>query len=162
MRGSTRLHAHEARFDFAKPIQDFCPRQSLLRGHLPCGVNGVNLKNSLGQIEADYANLFHWMAPFRLMVDCLQLLPLWHSDAAWKEPSTSSVEPKLGQNAGDGRRLLVGELNPNPLPNHFGNLIEAGRIVAEQRQEFVSFQDAIRPAEGEINLRSVVSARLVC
>jgi hypothetical protein len=28
------------------------------------------------------------------MVGCLQLLPLWHSDAAWKEPSTSSMKAK--------------------------------------------------------------------
>ena len=70
------------------------------------------------------------------------------------------MEAKLGKNAGDGRRLLVGELNPNPLPNHFGNLEKAGCFAAEERQQFLGFQCPICPAEGEINLRSVFSAQL--
>jgi hypothetical protein len=42
------------------------------------------------------------------------------------------MEAKLGKNAGDRRRLLVRELNPNPLPNHFGNLEKAGRLRHER------------------------------
>ena len=71
-----------------------------------------------------------------------------------------SMEAKLGQNAGDRRRLLVGELNPDPLANHFGNLEKARRIAAEERQQLLGFQRTIRPPEGEINLRSVFSAQL--
>jgi hypothetical protein len=70
------------------------------------------------------------------------------------------MEAKLGKNAGDGRGLLVGELNPNPLANHFGNLEKPGCIATEQRQQFLSFQRSIGPPEGEINFRSVFSAQL--
>ncbi len=70
------------------------------------------------------------------------------------------MKSKLGKNAGDGRRLLVGKLNPDPLSNHFGNLEKPGCIAAEERQQFLGFQSSIRSPEGEINLRSVVSAQL--
>ena len=89
--------------------------------------------------------------------------PLTADRAAWVLPSLPGIVPveaKLGKNAGDGRRLLVGELNPNPLPNHFGNLEEAGRIAAEERQQLLGFQSSIRPPEDEINLGSVLSVQL--
>ncbi len=47
-------------------------------------------------------------------------------------PGVVPMEAKFGKNAGDRRRLLVGELNPNPLPDHFGNLEEAGCFGAEE------------------------------
>jgi hypothetical protein len=75
-------------------------------------------------------------------------------------PGVVPMEAKLGKNAGDRRGLLVGELNPNPLPNHFGNLEKARRIAAEQRQQLLGFQCPICPPEGEVNLRSVLSAQL--
>ena len=59
-------------------------------------------------------------------------------------PSVVPMEPKLRQNAGDGRRLLIRELNPNPLPNNLGNLKKAGRFTAKQRQQFVGFQRPVR------------------
>jgi len=46
-------------------------------------------------------------------------------------PGVVPVKTKLGQNAGDRGRLLVGELNPDPIPSHFGNLKETRRIAAE-------------------------------
>jgi len=72
-------------------------------------------------------------------------------------PGVIPVEAKLGQNAGDRRGLLVRELNPNSLANHFGNLEEAGRIAAEERQQLLGFECPIRPAEVEINLRSALN-----
>ena len=41
------------------------------------------------------------------------------------------MKTKLGQNAGDGRRLLVGKLNPNPFANHFGNVKKVRCFTAE-------------------------------
>jgi hypothetical protein len=70
------------------------------------------------------------------------------------------MKAKLGKNAGDRWRLLVGELNPNPFPNHFRNLEKPGRIAAEQRQQLLGFQCPVRPAEVKINLRSALRAQL--
>ena len=44
------------------------------------------------------------------------------------------MKAKLGQNAGDGRRLLVGKLNPNPFTNHLGQFKEVRCFTTEQRQ----------------------------
>jgi hypothetical protein len=75
-------------------------------------------------------------------------------------PGVVPVEAKLSENAGDGRRLLIGELYPNPLPDNFGHFKKAGCFTAKQGQQFLSFQFLIGSPEGEINLRSVFSARL--
>ena len=40
-------------------------------------------------------------------------------------PGVVPMEAKLGQNAGDRRRLLVRKLNPDPLPDHFGQVVPA-------------------------------------
>ena len=51
------------------------------------------------------------------------------------------MEAKLGQDARDCRRLFAGELNPNPLPNHLGNLEESRRIAGGSASNF-SFSNA--------------------
>jgi hypothetical protein len=55
----------------------------------------------------------------------------YRTDAAMRA-GRCSMEAKPRQNASDRGRLLVRKLNPDPLPNHFGNFIDAGRIAAEQ------------------------------
>src|SRR3546814_1141269 len=68
-------------------------------------LNRVNLKNALGQIEADRTNLHRGWLP--LLVDALTASTLWHSDAGsgshpphllsvaavWKVSSEPSVGP---------------------------------------------------------------------
>jgi len=39
--------------------------------------------------------------------------------AAQNLPDIVPMKAKLGQNSGDFCRLFLGELNPNPLANHF-------------------------------------------
>ena len=67
------------------------------------------------------------------------------------------MKAKLGQNAGYGGRLLIRELNPNPLANYLGDFKKARCFIAEQRQQFLGVESAIRPPEGEVDLRSVFS-----
>jgi hypothetical protein len=89
--------------------------------------------------------------------------PLFSHAPAWvlpRLPGVVPMKPKLGQNAGDGRGLLVRELNPNPLPNNLGNLEKAGRFATEQGQQFLGFQCPVRVPTRMINLRSQFSARL--
>lgn len=65
------------------------------------------------------------------------------------------MEAKLGQNASDGGGLLVCELNPNPLANNLSNIKKARCFATEQRQQLLGVKRAIRPPEGEVDLRSV-------
>jgi hypothetical protein len=62
----------------------------------------------------------------------------YRTDAAMPA-GRSSVEGKPRQNAGDRGRLLIRRLNPDPLPNHFGNFIDAGRIAALAISVFPAF-----------------------
>jgi len=70
------------------------------------------------------------------------------------------MKTKLGQNAGDGRWLLVGKLNPNPLANHFGNVKKVRCLAAEQRQQIFGFHLAVCPAQLHVNFWSVSRAQL--
>jgi hypothetical protein len=53
-----------------------------------------------------------------------------------------------------------GELNPNPLANHFRQFKESRRLIAEQRQQVFGFQCPVCPAQRHVNFRSVVCAQL--
>ena len=86
-----------------------------------------------------------WIVPARL-------LPCLPGVVPWK-PSSARTLVIVGE-------LLVGEMNPNPFPNHFGNLEKPGCIAAVERQQLLGFQRSIRSPEGEVNLRSVFSAQL--
>ena len=47
-------------------------------------------------------------------------------------PLVVPMNPQLSQNGGDLRRLLLAELHPNPLPDHFSQVENSGRFLLEQ------------------------------
>ncbi len=65
------------------------------------------------------------------------------------------MEAKFGQNARDSGRLFVVKLNPNPFANDLGQFIKARSFTAKQRQQMLGIKAAIKPPNGEVNLRSV-------
>src|SRR5690606_6725080 len=79
MRRATRFHADQARRQLGEERQHLRSPQRLANDDLAGGINRVNLKNALGQIEADRANLHRGWPP--LLVDALTASTLWHSDA---------------------------------------------------------------------------------
>jgi hypothetical protein len=64
MRGATRLDADQARRQFGKKWQHLRPPKRLANHSLAGRVNTVNLKNVLGQVEADRSNLHSGWLPF--------------------------------------------------------------------------------------------------
>jgi hypothetical protein len=75
-------------------------------------------------------------------------------------PLMIPMESTFRQKVGDRRRLLLREGNPDPLPNHFGNLEEPGRFRAEKEKHSLGIQCAICPAKVEINLSPPVKAQM--
>ena len=65
------------------------------------------------------------------------------------------METNLSKFGGNGRRLPVFKLNPNPLANHFGQFPKARRLVIEQIQNFLCRKSAIVKPLLEINLRQL-------
>ena len=47
-------------------------------------------------------------------------------------PLVVPMNPQLSQNGGDLRRLLLAELHPNPLPDHYSQVENSGRFLLEQ------------------------------
>ena len=70
------------------------------------------------------------------------------------------MEAKLGQNPRDFGRLLVRELNPNPLANHFRQFKEFRRLIPQQREQVFRFQAAICAACLQVNLRQLLGVQL--
>jgi hypothetical protein len=71
-------------------------------------------------------------------------------------PGVVPMKAKLGENAGDRGRLLVGELNPNPLPNHFGQLEKARSLGSEKRKNLLGVQCPVETPERQIDRRSAI------
>ena len=76
--------------------------------------------------------------------------------AAGVLPRLASVVPmeaKLREGRGDFAGLLLGELNPDPLADYFGQLVEARCLGAEQREQLVGGQLAVGLPSGEVYTR---------
>jgi hypothetical protein len=83
---AARFHRDRARPEFGEELQNL-PALELLAQDAPAGrIGAVNLKNLLGQVQTDYANLAHGWLPSSVSY----LTPFWHFDAVEGEPSTSS------------------------------------------------------------------------
>ena len=70
------------------------------------------------------------------------------------------MEAKLGEKAGNGGRLLVRERNPNPFPNHLGQLEKARSLSSEKRKNLLGVQCPIEAPERQINRRSAIGFTL--
>ncbi len=57
MRRAARLHADETKRQLREERQNLRPSQRPPDGDIALRINGMNLENALGQIEADRANL---------------------------------------------------------------------------------------------------------
>jgi len=64
MRRAARLDADQARRQFGKKWQHLRPPKRLANCNLAGRINAVDLKNALGQIEADRDNLHGGWLPF--------------------------------------------------------------------------------------------------
>jgi len=73
-------------------------------------------------------------------------------------PDIVPMKAKLGQNSGDFCRLFLGELNPNPLANHFREFKKTRCLIAEQRQQFFGVQCPVYPAQFHVDFWSVSRA----
>jgi hypothetical protein len=64
MRRAARLDADQARRQFGKKWQHLRPPKRLANHNLAGRINAVDLKNALGQVEADRGNLHSGWLPF--------------------------------------------------------------------------------------------------
>jgi hypothetical protein len=64
MRRAARLDADQARRQFGKKWQHLRPPKRLTNHDLAGRINAVDLKNALGQVEADRGNLHSGWLPF--------------------------------------------------------------------------------------------------
>ena len=79
MRRAARLHADKTRRQLRKEWQNLRSSQRLTDDHVALCVDAVNLKNVLGQIKADRANLNNGWLPYAR--ECLTAFTPWHLDA---------------------------------------------------------------------------------
>jgi len=79
MRRAARLHANQARRQLGKEWQHLRSSKRLADNDLTGRINAVNLKNALGQIEADCGNLHDGWLPF--VRERLIAFTPWHLDA---------------------------------------------------------------------------------
>jgi hypothetical protein len=70
-------------------------------------------------------------------------------------PLVVPVETELGQLRGDGRRLAVGEGNPDPLADNLGQLEETRSLGAEQAKQLLGGQHAIGLPLREVDARTL-------
>ncbi len=70
------------------------------------------------------------------------------------------VKTKLRKNTGDLGRLLLRELNPNPLANHFRQFKEPRRFPAQQHQQPFRFKRAVCVPPRKINSQSFFDVQL--
>ena len=57
------LHRHEAGAQLGEEAQNLAPLELLAQNATPRLIGAVNLKNQLGQVQTDYANLAHGWLP---------------------------------------------------------------------------------------------------
>ena len=65
-------------------------------------------------------------------------------------PLVVPMKPKLGETCRNLTRLLLLELNPNPLADNLGQLKEARCLALQQLDDALGVQLPIRPAAGEV------------
>ena len=63
-RRAASLHSHQARGQLGKKWQHLRPPKRLANNDLTGCINAVDLKNALGQVEADCGNLHNGWLPF--------------------------------------------------------------------------------------------------
>jgi hypothetical protein len=66
-------------------------------------------------------------------------------------PPSVPMETNLSKFGGNGRRLPVFKLNPNPLANHFGQFPKARSLVIEDVQNLLCRKSAIVKSPSKIN-----------
>src|SRR3954463_2235500 len=76
MRAATRLHGHRAGRQRCEERQKLAAAQLLAKDHRARAVSPMKLKDVLGEIEADGANLVH-----ERLLEWALTPPLWHADA---------------------------------------------------------------------------------
>src|SRR4051812_34549889 len=93
MRGAARLHANKARRQLGEERQHLAASQRLADDNLAPLIDRVNLKNALGQVEADRANTHRGWLLARGRFDSFHTLALRCRE---REPSTpSAFDPNL-------------------------------------------------------------------
>jgi|SRR5580692_6384497 hypothetical protein len=111
MRRAARLDPDKARRQLGKERQHLRPSQRLADNDLTGRINAVNLKNALGQIQANGSNLHDgWL----LACERLTAFTPWHLDAV-----SGSHPPHLLSGAQPPRRLIAVEAEIDP-KRHFG------------------------------------------
>jgi hypothetical protein len=80
MRRRAGFHPNQTRLKTRKKQEHLGPSKTLANNRLAIRIDGVNLKYSLGKINADCANL-HGGRPLS-MVALFMTTTLWHLDAA--------------------------------------------------------------------------------
>jgi hypothetical protein len=91
---------HATGRQLSAPEQEFVAREGATGHALATGINGMNLKNALGQIHTDSCNLAHGTSPSKngLQIDFQN--QSWHFDAVareWEVPSYSAQADPLRQ-----------------------------------------------------------------
>src|SRR4051794_18928850 len=81
MRAATRLHGHRARRQRCQEREKLAAAQLLAKDHRARTVSPMELKDVLGEIESDGANLVH-----ERLLEWALTPPLWHADAAGGRP----------------------------------------------------------------------------
>ena len=71
------LYRNDARRELREKPQDLAPLELLAQKTTPSLIGAVNLKNLLGQIQTDYANLAHGWLPSSVS----HQTPFWRIDA---------------------------------------------------------------------------------
>src|SRR5262249_30919957 len=88
MRRCARFHANAARRQIGKELKNSRSTNALADHHRAICINTVNLKQILGDIQTDRANLAHGRFPSMWLR--FDPTTLWHFDAAEWAPSTTS------------------------------------------------------------------------
>src|SRR6516164_10155246 len=93
MRRCARFHPNAARRQIGKELKNSRSTNTLANDHRAICINTVNLKQVLGDIQSDRANLAHGRLPS--MWFAFDATTLWHFDAAEWVPSTTSRREEL-------------------------------------------------------------------
>src|SRR3954467_10408254 len=81
MRAAAGLHGHRAGRQRCQERQKLAAAQLLAKDHRARAVSPMELKDVLGEIESDGANLVH-----ERLLEWALTPPLWHADAAGGRP----------------------------------------------------------------------------
>src|SRR5436190_17117377 len=143
MRGAARLDADQAGGQPGKEWQHLRSPKRLTDDNLTGRINTVNLKNTLGQVEADRGNLHDGWLPFAR--ERLMAFTPWHLDAV-----SGSHPPHLFSVISGSRGLAAGCLLP-PEGGHWtdirgGPFSATSGLVRCSRMNCYSMTSSARPA----------------